>query len=563
MLFLPLVVASVARSLPSPLPSTCKLRINLGGDIATPDTVDQCLRQIGAFRVYNTFGNTEGAFLKSGPLDVDQVRKSGGAAVGRPSPGQALKLHFVNAGHQGQNSSSGSVGELHLSSPGACSGYLGLAQSPAFYRDGQGRAWYATGDQARIDADGNITIIGRLKDMIIRGGENISPAAVEAVLMRSFPSLETQIVGVPDTDGLAGQVPVAVTKTTADPATTMAIRETVRKSMGAASCPEEVVSLAQLGLEDYPRTTSRKVKKAELAGIVRRYRVRKEISGVDIVSQDVVSSATFEKLRAIWAQILGVDVSSLSRESHMAELADSIAATRFLDRVSKAFGKSLTLAELTKVDTLRHQADLLDTKPASMDHQQSLPPPSTVFEHPTGPPGPEDMIHLMEDPEQFQATKVAVEKAIVHTGLKWDHVREVMSAHDTNQLSVVLGQMNRLNLRTCLIVQDPTISKEQLYNALEVVFANNTQLASFEVLFEYSSTRKQVLHVITTQTREFLEQHVFRDGGELDTVVALTRTATERQFPAHTDATFPGPLIKIDLFHIREIGSMALLINSK
>lgn len=563
------MVTSIARSLSSPLSN--KLRINLGGDIATFDVVHQCYRQIGAAAVYNTFGNTEGAFLNSGCLDIEQVRKSGLAPVGRLSPGQALKLCAVNAQDQAANNGSQpcndseGVGELHLSSPGACSGYLGVAQSPAFYKDEQGREWYATGDQARVDTDGDVTIIGRYKDMIIRGGENISPAAVEAILSRYFSSLAIQIVGVPDTDGFAGQVPVAITQTTVGSSTTMAIREAVRQGMGSASCPEQVVSLAQLGLRHYPRTASRKVKRGELADIVRQYRAREKRHDVEgAVSEEAVPSATFERLRASWARILGIDESSLSPESHMAELADSIAATRLLDRVSKTFGKALTLAELTQADTLQQQADLVDSRIPLGGDTSTNPHPPTSRES-WGPPATEDMVHLTENPEEFEATKRAIQQAIAHVGLTWGDVREVMPAHDMNRLSILLGQMNRMNLKTCFVIRDTSVSKKHLYDALEVVLANNTQLASFQALVPSPgpSSRDTVLHVVTSQTRPFLEQHVFRDGGVLDTVAELNRTALGRQFPEHTDATYPGPLIKIDVFSIRETQSLALLISSE
>lgn len=517
--------------------------------------------------MYNTFGNTEGAFLKSGPLDIEQVRRSGGASVGRPSPGQTLKLCAVNKENHTKNDNKDHsqhadvvIGELHLSSPGACSGYLGVAQSPAFYQDEQGRRWYATGDQASVDSNGNVTILGRYKDMIIRGGENISPVAVEAILSRSFASLDIQIVGVTDTDGLAGQVPVAVTRITVDPETTMAIRETVRERMGPASCPEEILSLAQIGLKDYPRTASRKVKKGELVSKIQRYRVQKEEARKVIALNNGVHSATFEQLRATWARVLGIDTSSLSPESHMVELADSIAATRLVDRVSKTFGKMLTLAELTQADTLQQQADLLDSKLTLTDNDQSY---SRTARTPIEPPGIEDMVHLTEKPEQFEATKAAIQQAIALTGLAWDDVREVMPAYDMNRLSVLLGQMNRLNLRTCLVLKETSISREQLYNALEAVLANNTILASFGVLVQCSSSRDEVLHVVTSQTRQFLEQHILRDGGVLDTVEELNHMAAGRQFPTNTDATYPGPLMKIDVFSIRGIGSLAMLINSE
>jgi acyl-CoA synthetase (AMP-forming)/AMP-acid ligase II len=59
-------------------------------------------------------------------------------------------------------------------------GYLDGASPASFYSDDYG-SWFITGDQGTMAADGTVTISGRYKDLIIRGGENIAPAAIEAV----------------------------------------------------------------------------------------------------------------------------------------------------------------------------------------------------------------------------------------------------------------------------------------------------------------------------------------------------------------------------------------------
>ncbi|KAM7308222.1 medium-chain acyl-CoA ligase ACSF2, mitochondrial [Ixodes scapularis] len=58
--------------------------------------------------------------------------------------------------------------------------------------------WYHTGDEARMSEDGRLTISGRIKDMIIRGGENVYPVEIEDFLYRHPDVLEVQVVGVPD-----------------------------------------------------------------------------------------------------------------------------------------------------------------------------------------------------------------------------------------------------------------------------------------------------------------------------------------------------------------------------
>ena len=80
-------------------------------------------------------------------------------------------------------------------------GYLGSTEQPIV--DG----WLRTGDLGRFDADGFLSITGRIKDVIIRGGENISPALIERHLTTHPAVRDCCVVGAPDAD--LGEVPVA------------------------------------------------------------------------------------------------------------------------------------------------------------------------------------------------------------------------------------------------------------------------------------------------------------------------------------------------------------------
>ena len=63
--------------------------------------------------------------------------------------------------------------------------------------------WYYTGDQATLDEDGYVRIVGRIKDMIIRGGQNIYPAELESVLLTHPKIKQAAVIGVPD--AIAGE----------------------------------------------------------------------------------------------------------------------------------------------------------------------------------------------------------------------------------------------------------------------------------------------------------------------------------------------------------------------
>lgn len=97
-------------------------------------------------------------------------------------------------------------GELLVRSPSAMDGYWGLPHDPTLSADG----WIRTGDIGRVDEDGYLYITGRAKEIIIRGGENVSAAAVEAALTKHPAITQVAVVGLPDPD-LGEVVAAAVT----------------------------------------------------------------------------------------------------------------------------------------------------------------------------------------------------------------------------------------------------------------------------------------------------------------------------------------------------------------
>ncbi len=86
------------------------------------------------------------------------------------------------------------IGEIMARGPAVMDGYWGLPDDPVLTPDG----WLHTGDLGRVDDDGFLYVTGRKKDMIIRGGENIAPAHIEATLMDHPAVREAAVVGLPD-----------------------------------------------------------------------------------------------------------------------------------------------------------------------------------------------------------------------------------------------------------------------------------------------------------------------------------------------------------------------------
>ncbi|NNG98275.1 class I adenylate-forming enzyme family protein [Gordonia araii] len=143
------------------------------------------------------YGLTEGT-CASACNPLHGVRKPG--TVGPALPGQTIAI----ADGDGNHLPPGEAGEVIISGPSVMRGYLNLPDATAkTIRDG----WLYTGDVGKLDDDGYLTLVDRVKDMIIRGGENIYPKEIENALAEHPAVLEAAVVGRPD--DIYGEVPVA------------------------------------------------------------------------------------------------------------------------------------------------------------------------------------------------------------------------------------------------------------------------------------------------------------------------------------------------------------------
>lgn len=148
-------------------------------------------------RIPTGYGLTENGGQATASAGSEELDKLG--STGKPLP--CVEISFLQ--HPGLPD-----GEVLLRSPTQMSGYYGITESPI---DDQG--WLHTGDLGRLDEHGQLWITGRCKDMIIRGGENIAPAAIERALMNIPGVAETVVFGVPHRDLGEEVMAVVVTDT--------------------------------------------------------------------------------------------------------------------------------------------------------------------------------------------------------------------------------------------------------------------------------------------------------------------------------------------------------------
>lgn len=215
-----------------------------------PELAREVQRRFGC-ALHIGFGATEiGGGIAATDLGDPEDRQA--ETVGRPMPGVEVRI-VDDAGHP---LPPGEVGELWVRTEGRMVGYWGAPDLTAQVVDEEG--WYRTGDLAVMDEEGYLRIVGRKKDMIIRGGRNIYPEKIERHLMAHPAVREAAVVGVPG--GLGGEdVWAFVIPEEGADLTPRQVREHCRGVLE----PYEIPQVVRV-VEDFPRSSTGKPQKFRL-----------------------------------------------------------------------------------------------------------------------------------------------------------------------------------------------------------------------------------------------------------------------------------------------------------
>ncbi len=226
--------------------------ISSGATLVPPELVRRIDQQ---FSSRAAPGNGYGLTETSGAA----IANFGGAYVKNPeSVGTPLSpvIEVKIVGPDGDEAPAGHVGEIWLKGPTVVAGYFGLPEETAkAFTDG----WFHTGDLGRLDEDGNLYVVDRLKDVVIRGGENIYAAEVEAALYEHPDITEAAIIGVPH-DRLGEEVGAVVRVRDSVKITEEDVRAHVAARLAAFKVPAHVWMVD----DELPRNASGKVLKREL-----------------------------------------------------------------------------------------------------------------------------------------------------------------------------------------------------------------------------------------------------------------------------------------------------------
>jgi len=235
---------------------SCVTSIVMGGALSSPALVEEARTRLAAgYSIRYSSTESGGVGLTTDPgADDDEVLHT----IGRPRPG--VKARIVDPA-TGVECCTDQVGELCLRSAAQMVGYWANPEATSqAIRDG----WLHTGDLAVRDSQGRYRLAGRISEQYVRGGYNVAPAEVEAVLA-THPKV-AQVGVAARLDDVMGEIGVAVVvpRDPAHPPTLEELRDGAKDRLASWKLPEALVIIAEI-----PLTSMHKVDRATLSSLAR------------------------------------------------------------------------------------------------------------------------------------------------------------------------------------------------------------------------------------------------------------------------------------------------------
>jgi acyl-CoA synthetase (AMP-forming)/AMP-acid ligase II len=230
------------------------LQVIMTGGASCPIEVIREVRRRMSGHLLEMYGMLEAGTQSQTRLSEDPEKVCG--TVGRSQPSMQNKI----VDDDGNEVPPGTVGEIWSRGPSITIGYYRNrdANAQSFSDDG----WFHTGDQGVIDEEGYLRIVGRKKEMLIRGGANIYPREIEEVLYQHPKVGDAAIVGLPD-PRLGERVCACIVPKAGETITFEELTDFLRDKIATYKLPEFMEVLA-----DLPRTPTGKVQKGPLRDLV-------------------------------------------------------------------------------------------------------------------------------------------------------------------------------------------------------------------------------------------------------------------------------------------------------
>ncbi len=333
----------------------CPLRFIRSSSASLPPQVMAALEKEFDAPVIESYGMTEAAHqMTSNPLPP------GGRKAG--SVGMSAGPEVAIMDETGNLLSAGEKGEIVIRGDNVMRGY---ENNPEANKSAFTNGWFRTGDQGHLDTSNYLFITGRLKEIINRAGEKISPREVDEVLMKYPAVMQAVTFAVPHSK-LGEDVAAAVVLHEKRFATETSIQEFAARRIANFKVPRRILIVGEI--PKGPTGKLQRIGLAEKLGLTMPDSTQPGAKAEFVAPRTPVERELVE----IWEQVIGVQ--SIGIRDNFFELGgDSMLAAQMFAQIQKAFGRNLPLTILFQSPTIEQLATILGQKGKSSSSSLLVP----------------------------------------------------------------------------------------------------------------------------------------------------------------------------------------------
>ncbi len=309
-----------------------------------PETMKEIEAAIGV-PVIEAYGMTEASHqMASNPLPPS-VRKPGSVGIST-----GVQIAIMN--ERGEFLPAGMEGEIVIQGPNVISGY---EHNPEANKKSFTNGWFRTGDQGRLDNDGYLFITGRIKELIVRGGEKISPREIDELLLTHPAVAQALAFAIPD-EKLGEEVGAAIVLKAGQSVRELELCEHVARRTADFKVPRKIVFMDKL-----PTGPTGKLQRIGLAAVLGldKSSLMPQTSPEFVAPRNVIE----QSLAGIWTGVLHRTNPSVT-EDFFAVGGDSILAAQLVGRIRKQLGFEVSIPRLFASPSIAGLAEWLHNQPS-------------------------------------------------------------------------------------------------------------------------------------------------------------------------------------------------------
>jgi oxalate---CoA ligase len=319
----PVIYQGILQAAPKTLPKLSLRFIRSGSTVLSPK-IKQELTQLLNVPFLEAYGMSEALTITNTPLSP-LVEKPG--SVGKVVNGELAILN-----QSGETLAIREVGEIAVRGDNITPGYL---DDPAANETTFIKGWFRTGDVGYLDAEGNLFLVGRVKEMINRGGEKVSPQEVDAVLLQHPQVLAAATFGISH-PSLGEDIATAVVFQD-EQVPLQHLRDYLFQNLAIHKIPSQILIVKSI-----PRGTTGKIKRQELASYF-----CDQLTPIYVAPRTEIEV----KIAQIWSQVLGIDTIGVD-DNFFALGGHSLLATQVISRIRQALGIELSFINFFAAPTV-------------------------------------------------------------------------------------------------------------------------------------------------------------------------------------------------------------------